>query len=428
MKIVNTSKSGNTISLEIEQSPETVKVFIDKAFNKVARDAKLPGFRKGKVPKALFERHFGRESMIREGLMDAVNAAYAEAVQALSLKVIDYPKNIKIGEFEENTPISFSCDVELLPEVTLGAYKGIDVAIEKQVIDDAAVAAQLDKAREGYATFEPVERAAQADDVVRLSIKATIDGEAYPAWTRDGAGVRLGTASFGADFDTQVIGLSKGDQKAFTALIADDFHNTEVAGKAVEFDVTIEEVREKQLPELSDELAKKIAQVDTLADWQAQTRAQLEKQATETYDTEVKNHLIETAVQNATLEVQDILIQREIQHMVQEFESNIRRIGYTLDQYLQATGTTIQALEESYVENAKKRVYADLVLSTIADTESIEATDADVLAEIKGWNAPDLQSEKDIQKYLKRINVDAFKFSIRRKLTLDFLVAQAAIK
>ncbi len=428
MKIVNSSKAGNTISLEIEQSPETIQMFIDKAFKKVSKNATLPGFRKGKIPKALFERHFGRDGMIREGLMDSVNAAYAQAVQELALKVIDYPKNIKIGEFQDNAPVTFSCDVELLPEVTLGNYKGVEISIEKPSVDDAAVEAQLDRLRDSYATFEAVERAAQSDDVVRVSMKASVDGEQYAPWTRDGAGVRVGTASLGIDFDNHVIGLSKGDQKSFTSVIADDFHNTEVAGKVVEFDVTVDEVREKQLPELDDAFAAKVGQVETVAEWRIQTRAQLEKQAAESYDADLKNKVIDAVVATATVEVQDILVNREIQHMVQEFESNIRRIGYTLAQYLKATGTTREALEETYVENAKKRVVADLVLAAISDAESIDVSDADILNEINGWNQPELKSEKDIQNYLRHVNLDGLKYSLRRQRTLDLLVSHASIK
>jgi trigger factor len=428
MKILNSSKEGNTIFLEVEQSPEAVKANVDAAYKKVAKDAKIPGFRKGKIPRTMFEKYFGKESIIREGLMDAVNLAYAEAVQLLDLRVIDYPRNLKIGEYQDEAPVKFSCEIDILPEVKLGTYKGLTVTVTEDTVNDDKVNAQIDRLRDSYATYEATDRAAQANDVIRANIEAKVDGDTYAPWTREGAGIRLGLASFGTEFDTQVSGMSKGESKEFSALLPDDFNNTDTAGKNVDFKVTIDEVREKHLPEVNDEFAGKVSQYTTAEELIAQTRAQLESEAKAHYTNDIRNQIIQQIVANSELEIHPVLVQREVDQMVHEFESNIRRIGYNLDQYVKATGTSLEQLRDSYTENAGQRVKADLTLSAISDQEKIEVTDADVIAEIQSWNTPELNSEAAIASYLKQINIENLKYSVRRRKTLDFLVANTTIK
>ncbi len=428
MKILNSKKQGNVIFLELEQPPEAIKSNVDTAFKRVVKDVRIPGFRKGKITRSMYEKYFGTDSIVREGIIDAVNAAYAEAVQLLDLRVIDFPRNIKIGDYKENEAVQFSCEVDILPEAKLGSYKGLEITVTKDAVTDDTVNEQVNRLRDSYATYEPVDRPAQANDVVTANISATLDGEPYGNWTRDGAGIRLGIGSFGPEFDEQVIGMSKTESKTFSTVLPDDFSNKETAGKPAEFNVTIDEVREKRLPEITDEFAAKVSEHSTADEFLTQTRVKLETQSTEKYDGEVRNALI-TALINATeIEVQPVLVQREVTQLITEFESNVKRIGYTLEQYLKTIDGSIEKLRENYLETAEKRVKADLILAATADQEKIEASEDDLRNEIMGWNEPELSTDSQVTSYLRSIDQERLKYSIRREKTLDFLVAHAVIK
>ncbi len=428
MKILNSKKQGNVIFLELEQPPEAIKSNVDTAFKRVVKDVRIPGFRKGKITRSMYEKYFGTDSIVREGIIDAVNAAYAEAVQLLDLRVIDFPRNIKIGDYKENEAVQFSCEVDILPEAKLGSYKGLEITVTKDAVTDDTVNEQVNRLRDSYATYEPVDRPAQANDVVTANISATLDGEPYGNWTRDGAGIRLGIGSFGPEFDEQVIGMSKTESKTFSTVLPDDFSNKETAGKPAEFNVTIDEVREKRLPEITDEFAAKVSEHSTADEFLTQTRVKLETQSTEKYDGEVRNALI-TALINATeIEVQPVLVQREVTQLITEFESNVKRIGYTLEQYLKTIDGSIEKLRENYLETAEKRVKADLILAATADQEKIEASEDDLRNEIMGWNEPELSTDSQVTSYLRSIDQERLKYSIRRDKTLDFLVAHAVIK
>lgn len=428
MKILNSKKQGNVIFLELEQPPEAIKSNVDTAFKRVVKDVRIPGFRKGKITRSMYEKYFGTDSIVREGIIDAVNAAYAEAVQLLDLRVIDFPRNIKIGDYKENEAVQFSCEVDILPEAKLGSYKGLEITVTKDAVTDDTVNEQVNRLRDSYATYEPVDRPAQANDVVTANISATLDGEPYGNWTRDGAGIRLGIGSFGPEFDEQVIGMSKTESKTFSTVLPDDFSNKETAGKPAEFNVTIDEVREKRLPEITDEFAAKVSEHSTADEFLTQTRVKLETQSTEKYDGEVRNALI-TALINATeIEVQPVLVQREVTQLITEFESNVKRIGYTLEQYLKTIDGSIEKLRENYLETAEKRVKADLILAATADQEKIEASEDDLRNEVMGWNEPELSTDSQVTSYLRSIDQERLKYSIRREKTLDFLVAHAVIK
>ena len=210
-------------------------------------------------------------------------------------------------------------------------------------------------------------------------------------------------------------------------MLPDDFSNKETAGKPAEFNVTIDEVREKRLPEITDEFAAKVSEHSTADEFLTQTRVKLETQSTEKYDGEVRNALI-TALINATeIEVQPVLVQREVTQLITEFESNVKRIGYTLEQYLKTIDGSIEKLRENYLETAEKRVKADLILAATADQEKIEASEDDLRNEIMGWNEPELSTDSQVTSYLRSIDQERLKYSIRREKTLDFLVAHAVI-
>ena len=268
MKVVKSKRNGNTMSLEIEATHEELESKFDGAFKKVSKKATLPGFRKGKVPRKIFEREFGKGSIIQEAIYDVVNDSYKSALEELGLKVIDYPKNVNIEDYKENKPVKFSCDVDVEPDIKLKKYKGLKVEFKEKKAEKDALKKEMDILIGMHATYESVNREAKDEDIVRFNATAAIDDQPFELWSRENQATRLGVKNYGESFDSELVGLQTGDKKTFKVTYDNDFKTVEVQGKTVHFDVEIKEVRERILPELTDELVKKIDKsCTTVADW-----------------------------------------------------------------------------------------------------------------------------------------------------------------
>ena len=213
MKVLKSKRNGNTINLEVEASHEEIESKFEGAFQKVRKKASLPGFRKGKIPRKIFEKNFGKEVIIQEAVYDVINETYKSAIEELKLKVIDYPKNVDVDEYKENKSIKYRCDVDVEPELKLKKYKGLKISFDKKTADEGALKQEMDILIGMHATYENVDSEAKDGDIVRFNAKATIDGETYETWSRENQATRLGAKNYGEEFDTILLGLKKGDKK-----------------------------------------------------------------------------------------------------------------------------------------------------------------------------------------------------------------------
>ena len=250
MKILKSKRKGNTVSLEVQESSEAIEKAIHIAFKKIVKNASVPGFRKGKVPRDIFEKTYGKDMLIEEGVQEAVNKAYQQSILELDLKVIDYPKNLNIGEYKESADISFTCDVDVVPEVKLGKYKGIKIKTDKIKVEKEQIETQINQLKEKAAEYVTVERPIQENDIVRAHTEAKIDDYAYEPWTRKNTGLKVGLGSFGKEFDEQVTGLKNNEVKNFSITYPDTFEIKDIAGKEVHFTVEIAERSEEHTSEL----------------------------------------------------------------------------------------------------------------------------------------------------------------------------------
>ena len=197
MKVLKSKRNGNTINLEIEASHDELESKFDGAFKKVSKKASLPGFRKGKIPRKIFEKNFGKEVIVQEAIYDVINDTYKSAIDELKLKVIDYPKDVDVDEYKENKAIKFRCDVDVEPELKLKKYKGLKVTVDLKKADDDTLKGEIDTLVGMHATYESVDREAGDDDIVRFNAKATIDGDHLIYGIRDNQATRIGTANYG---------------------------------------------------------------------------------------------------------------------------------------------------------------------------------------------------------------------------------------
>jgi trigger factor len=279
--------------------------------------------------------------------------------------------------------------------------------------------------RDMFAEYLPVDRAVADGDVLRAGVQASISGVLYDAWTRDGAGIKAGSGLYGSGFDSEIIGMAAGDEKAFSVELPADFSNSDVANKTVDFSVKVHEVLERKIPELTDELAKKASRYETVESWKAHVREDLEHQSKHESEDKLRADLVDLILNDVKIAVQSVLVDRETHNMLHQFERQIRQSGMNLEQYMKMSGKSMDDMKADLKENAEKRVKTQLVLDTIAEIEKIEATDADCEAEILKWNMPNVLTVADLKKV--NVQLDDIKDSIRMRKTYDFIIANAKI-
>ncbi len=426
MKVLKNKRNNFTVDLEIEVSQPEFNAAMDIAFKKVVKKAKIPGFRPGKATRAVYERYYGPGPIISEAVIEAVNTAYQLAIKELDLFVVDQPRNVDISEYKENEPIIFSCQVDTKPEVKLGKYKGVKVskednAITEQAIDDAARHLQ-DK----HAEFAEIDGPIATDQLIRFTMIAKIDGEILEDWTRENTSIRVGAKQFGDDFDRALIGLSKNDRKQFQVSYDADYADATVAGKTVEFDIEISEIRDKVRPEFNDDFVVKNSTYSSVADFRAKTRVELEEAAKEQAEQKINTAVIEAVVAESKVDIPAGMIQREIDYSIYQFDQNLRRSRLNLEYYLKLTQKTMDDVRQDFAESAEKKVRADLVLEAVSETEKIEALETDIEAEIQKWNLPEGQTLATLKEN-PNFNFEQLRSGILEQKTVAFLKEHAKI-
>lgn len=429
MKILHSKRNDDRVELKIEVSVEELNAAFDKAFVKVSKNARVQGFRKGKVPRHLFERHYGREAIIQEGVMIAVNKSYGDALQESQLDVIDHPQNLSVEDYKEETPLSFTLEVDVKPEVKLGKYKGVKASKEDASVDEKLVTEQIDALRENYAEYNTVERGTSEDDIVRVDVAAKAGDAEIASWTRKNVGFKVGNSHYGTDFDAQLNGLKAGESKSFSVNYAADFRVADAAGKTVNFDITVQEVKAKQLPEVTDEFVEKVTKGDikNVADLTKTIRDELTSRRAQEVENKFHEELIDAICQDSKVKLQPVLVERQIDIKVKEFEQELKKSGITIDKYLRMINKEMATFRESFSEIAEKQLKADLILEAIQTEEKIEASQDDLMAEIRKFNVPNLSTDDDIRAYIEKMPLDGLRSMVERRKTIDFLIEHAKI-
>jgi trigger factor len=427
MKILNSNREGNVVHLEIERSPEAIEKNIQKAFRSLSKNVRIPGFRKGHITQSMFEKHFGRHSLIEEALNTLLNESYSEAVDLLDLRVVDRPKNIKVSDYKENEPVVFTCEVDVIPAVVLGAYDGLEIAVSEETVSDATVEAQIIQLLGNYATFETVARPVAVGDRVKLDVTATVDGEPVPEWTRVSF-VTVGDAQFGEALDQSLIGASAGESVTSEDTFPETHAVAGVAGKTVSLEVQIQDVQVRQVPVLDDAFVQKISELQTVDAFRADLHQRMSKEVADKNTERRQEALIDALLAKTEIELQEVLIEREVDHMVSDFEDRLKRIRYSLDSYLASAGKTRDEIKAGYRESAIKRLKADLALESVAEAEKIVVTQEMMRGEILSWDAPEIKSDADVDAYLSKIDVRGFTELLKRRKALEALEAKANIQ
>lgn len=415
-------KEGNEGVLTFEVDAEEFDTALDQAFKKVVKEVQIPGFRKGKIPRKMFEQRFGVESLYQDAVDIVLPQAYSNAIDETEIQPIAQPE-VDIEEIEKGKNLVFTATVTVKPEVGLGDFKGLEVEEFDTVVGDDDVEKELKQMQERQAELVVKEEGSvEEGDTVVMDFEGFIAGEPFEGGNAENHELEIGSGSFIPGFEEQLVGKEAGEELEVEITFPEEYHAEELSGKDATFKVKIHEIKAKELPELDDEFAKDVdEEVESLEALTKKTRERLEEEKVREADTSKRESLIEQASDNAEVEIPEAMVTSEMDRMVKEFEQRLQGQGMTMDMYYQFSGTDENALREQMKDDAKKRVKTNLTLEAIAIKENLQATDEDVNQEPESMAAM-YQTDIEQLKQMLGGNTDAIKEDLKFKKAIDLLV------
>lgn len=420
-------QEGNIGTLTIEVPASEVNAALDKAFTKVVKQINVPGFRKGKMPRQMFEKRFGVEALYQDALEIIVPEAYGNAIDETGIFPVDYPEISDTEGFAKGQDFTFTAKVTVKPEPKLGDYKGLEVTKLPTEVTDEEVEAQIQELLAKKAELEVKEDAAIAlGDTATIDFEGFVGDEAFEGGKGEDYALEIGSGSFIPGFEDQLVGVKAGESKDVVVTFPEEYHASELAGKEATFKVTVKEVKTKVLPELNDEFAKEAdASVETVEALRAKIKETTAAAKQAEADGALRDELVEKAAANATFEVPTGMIDSELDRMVQEFGQRLQMQGMNLELYFQFSGQTEDTLREQMKADAESRVRISLTLEAIAAAENIEVTPEDVAAELEKMSAQFNMTVDQITAALGGTTV--LENDIRTQKTVELLVDNAKI-
>lgn len=414
--------SKGTLTFEIDV--DTINKGIDEAFVETRKKITVPGFRKGRVPRQIFNQMYGEESLYQDALNKVLPDAYNEAVKETNIQPVDQPK-IDIRSMEKGQPWVLTAEVDVMPEVKLGEYKGMEVPAQDTTVTDADVDDALETKRQQQAELVLKEdKPAEKGDTVVIDYKGSVDGEEFDGGSAENYSLELGSGSFIPGFEDQLIGHNADEDVDVNVTFPEDYHAKNLAGKDALFKVKIHEIKEKQLPELDDDFAKDVDEdVDTLAELKEKTKKQLQEEKDNQAKAAIEDAAINKAVANA--EIQDIpqaMLDDDTNRQMQQYLAGMQQQGISPQMYFQITGTKEEDLKKQFANDAAQRVKTNLVLEAIVDDANLDATDEEIAKEISDL-AKQYGMEEDAVK--KALSKDMLMHDIKIRKAVD-LVADSA--
>jgi len=412
---------GNRGVLTIELDAEKLNEGLDLAFKKVVKQVNIPGFRKGRIPRGMFEQRFGVESLYQDAIDILLPEAYANAIEEAGIEPVDRPE-IDVEQIEKGKALIFKATVTVKPEVTLGEYKGLEVPAVETTVTDEEVEAEIKALQEKQAELVVKEDGtAELGDTVVMDFEGFQDGVAFEGGTAENFSLELGSGQFIPGFEEKLVGVATGESKEVEVTFPEEYHAEDLAGKPATFKVTVHEIKGKELPELDDEFAKDVdEEAETLADLKEKIKTRLENDKKHQAEHTVRDTVVEKASENATIDIPSAMIDTEIDRMMSEFEQRLQMQGMNLELYFQFSGQDEAALKDQMKEDAEKRVRSNLTLEAIVAAESIEVTEEEVNAELENMSQMYNMPVDAIKQALG--GVENLQMDIKMRKAIDFLV------
>lgn len=428
MKVTVENGENQQVTLTIEVEAAEVNKAVEKACKSLANRVNIPGFRKGKAPRMIVERHVGKDAVLQEAFDLAAPKALNEAFDEQKIEPVTRP-NVDIVTLEEGKDLVFKATVTPRPEVKLGEYKGLKVEKAAVNITDEDVDKQLKtfQDRQGKLVDAPEGAEVKDGDFTTLDFKGFVDGEAFDGGEGKDYPLQIGSKSFIPGFEDQLIGAKIGEERDVNVKFPEEYHAKELAGKDATFKCTIRSIKTKELPAIDDELAKKVSKFQTLDELKADIRKNLEENAERTAENDQKSAAIEMATNNITVDIPAVMIDNRVTAMIQEMAMRLEQQGMKLEQYLQYAGTDIAKLREQYRETAEKNVKTDLMLEEVAKAENIKVEGKDLDAEVAAMAAAYGATPQQVQKIIKEQGrIGDLAASVLRKKTAQFIIDNIA--
>ncbi len=404
----------NMAKLTIEVSAEELEKALNTAYNKQKRQISVPGFRKGKVPRAMIEKMYGAEIFYEDAANELMQQTYPSAIDESGVDIVSRP-TVDVVQIEKGKPFIYTAEVATRPEVTLGKYMGVTVTKIDTSVTDEEVEAELENQRNTNArTVTVTDRPVKEGDTAVIDFEGFVDGVAFDGGKAENHSLEIGSHTFIDTFEDQLVGKNAGDEVEVNVTFPEQYQAADLAGKPAVFKVKINEIKAKELPELNDEFAQDVAGVDTLAEY----KEELKKNLTEKKENEAKktkeDEAIQKIIDKSKMDLPEAMIDTQCETMVNEFAQRIAQSGLSMDQYLQFSGMTVDQLKEQVRPEAETRIKSSLVLEQIAKEENIEVSDEDIDAEIeKMAKAYGMEADK-----LKEYMGDSEKESMKRDLAI----------
>ena len=410
--------------LTIEVSADELDKAIEKAYQKQKKNISIPGFRKGKVPKAMVEKMYGKEVFYEDAANILIPDAYEKAYDECEEDIVSTPE-IDVVQLEAGKPFIFTATVALKPEIKLGKYKGVKVSKLDNTVTDEEVMAEIERERENSARTVSVDREVKEKDEVLLDFEGFVDGVAFEGGKGENYPLTIGSRAFIPGFEDQLKGVKKGEDVEVKVTFPEDYHAEDLKGKEAVFKCKVNEIKEKQLPELDDEFAAEVSEYETFDEYKEATKKNLQDKKELDNKNKKEDEVIEAIVKASEIEIPAAMLETQKRQMVNDFAQNLQAQGLSMDQYMNFTGLTAEKLLEQVEPNAKKRIESRLVLEAVVKAENIEISDEDYAKELERM-AESYKMELDKIKEL--VSEDAAK-QIKEDLAIskavDFVVSNA---
>ncbi|WP_251519997.1 MULTISPECIES: trigger factor [Staphylococcus] len=419
-------KEGNTGVLSVTVPAEKVDQAIDKAFKKVVKQINVPGFRKGKVPRQIFEQRFGVEALYQDAVDILLPEAYGEAIDETGIKPVDQPE-VNVTSIEKGQDMTFEATVVVEPEVELGDYKGLEIEKQSSELTDEEVQESIDHQLGHLAEMVVKEDGAVEDgNTVNIDFDGYVDGEQFEGGQAEGYDLEIGSGSFIPGFEEQLVGVKTGEEKDVNVTFPEEYHAEELAGKEATFKTKVNEIKYKDVPELTDEVANELdSESNSVDEYKENLRKRLAEQKETEAENAQKEEAITKATNNAKVDIPEAMINTEVDRMVQEFGQRMQQQGLNLETYFQISGQDESQLREQMKDDAEERVKTNLTLTAIADAEDVEVSDEDIDKELEKMSEQFNISVEDIKQTLG--NTDIVKNDVRIQKVIDSLVDNAKL-
>ena len=401
MSLVKSTKleDANKVELEVSVDKETFKAATLKVYKKQVKNINVPGFRKGKAPKHIIEKMYGKEVFYDDAMQDCYPDALTEAAVEAEVKIVTV-ENLECTEVSEEG-FTFKATVVVVPEITVEGYKGLEVEKKSTEVTDEMVEEELQTVRERNGRMVTVEdRAAENGDVVVIDFDGSVDGVPFDGGKAENYNLKLGDGNFIPGFEEAVVGHNVGDEFVIDVTFPEDYHAEELKGKAAQFAIKLHEIKTKELPEVDDDFVKDVSEKDTVEEYKAELKEKVAERLKTEAEKDFDNQLSEKLVELVTDEVPEAMFDNEVRDMMNEFDMRLRSQGMDLKTYCQYTGMEAGALEAMYKPQAETRVKLRLALEAIARQEKIEVSDEDIEKEYEKMAEAYKSEVAEIKKYV----------------------------